>query len=104
MPNVIQLSIIQCGRYQLTCCVTLLEQKFHQTGIKGKWYYQSIRHKTEIGKVEKFSVWNGKFRKEYSEFFFLFSGIQISTSNPSYIDYISSFQLAIYSSKSKNTK
>jgi len=27
----------------------------------------TIRLKTEIGKVEKFSVWNGKFRTEYSE-------------------------------------
>jgi len=35
LPNVIQLSIIQCGRYQLTCCVTLSEQKF-QTGFTGK--------------------------------------------------------------------
>jgi len=47
--------------------VTRSEQKFHQTGFKGKWYYQSIRHKTEIRKVEKFSVWNGKFCTEYSE-------------------------------------
>jgi len=38
------------------CCVTLSEQKFHQTRFTGKWYYQSIRRKTEIGKVEKFSV------------------------------------------------
>jgi len=62
------------------------EQKFHQTGFSGKWYYQSIRHKTEIGKVEKFekfekygmenSVRNIRKNKK--------SGMQIPTSNPSH--------------------
>jgi len=79
LPNVIQLSIIQCGLYQLTCCVTLSEQKFHQTGFTGKWYNQSgIKQKSE-----KLKIFRMEWKIPYRIFGKKKSSMQIPTSNPS---------------------
>jgi len=74
--NVISLSSIQCGRYQLTFFVTVSEQKFLQTGPTGEEIINQSAcfwHKIKIGKVGNFSVGNENFRAEISDFLLFFA-------------------------------
>jgi len=65
-------SIIQCGRYQLTFCVTVSEQKFLQTVLTGEGInnQSGTNLKSENG---NFSVWNKNFRAKISDFLGFFA-------------------------------